>query len=126
MKRILATALAVPVLAGCSTTLASTEVLSIDNTQNVDPTADFTVDGSWDLSYHWDCSSQQSEGVAGADRAEFDIINSDDDTLDSEHPMVVVKGRSGGSSVHFVRSGTFHILVTTPCSWRLAVDEAST
>jgi len=118
-------ALSLSTLTACSTTLASNEVLSIDSSMNVNPTADFAVQGGWDLAYHWDCSAQLSEGTAGADGMQFTVIDSDDDSLNAEHPSLDFKGRSGGSTLTFHRGGTFRIHVVTPCDWRLTVDEVS-
>lgn len=123
MKRLLLAAIALSVLPACSTTLASDEVLSIDSSMNVNPTADFAVQSTWTLAYHWDCSSQISEGTAGANGLSFTVVNSDDDTLNSEHPSLDLKGRSGGSTLTFHRGGTFRIHVETACDWRLTVDE---
>ena len=125
MKRLLVLALLLSTLPACSTTVSNDEVLSIESSQNVNPTADFAVQRRWDLSYHWDCSSQLSEGTAGADGMRFTVINSDDDTLNFEHPSLDLKGRSGGATLKFHVGGTFRIHVVTPCDWRLAVDEVS-
>ena len=125
MKRLLLAALSLSMLPACSTTLSHNEVLSIESSQNVNPTADFAVQQTWDLTYHWDCSSQLSEGTAGADGMQFTVINSDDDSLNSEHPSLDLKGRSGGSTLTFHRGGTFRVHVVTPCDWRLAIDEVS-
>jgi hypothetical protein len=126
MKRMAVMALSLAMLPACSTTVSSSEVLSIDSSQNANPTSDFAVQRAWDLAYHWDCSSQLSEGTAGADGMRFTVINSDDDSLDGEHPSLDLKGRSGGATLSFRRGGTFHIHVVTPCDWRLTVDEAGT
>ena len=125
MRRAFLAALALPLLAACSTTLSQSEVLSVDSSANINPTANFAVQGSWDVTYNYDCAEQQSEGTAGANRIELDVINSDDNSLNSEHPIVKATGRSGSSTVHFHRGGTFDIKVVTPCSWRLSVDEVT-
>lgn len=123
MRRVAVALLSLLTLTACSTTVSNNEVLSIQSSQNVDPTADFAVQHTWDLTYHWDCSSQLSEGTAGADGIRFTVINSDDDSLNSEHPSLDLKGRSGGSTLKFHRGGTFRVDVVTPCDWRLSVDE---
>jgi hypothetical protein len=125
MRRILVAALALTTLTACSTTVANNEVLSLESSQNVDPTPNFAVQHAWTLAYHWDCSSQLSEGTAGADGMQFTVINSDDDTLNSEHPLLSLKGRSGGATLTFHRGGTFRVKVVTPCDWRLSADEES-
>jgi len=108
-----------------ATVLSNAEVLSVDSTQNLNPTGEFTVVGKWDLTYSWDCSSQLSEGVAGADRFAFSVYNADDDSLAADQPTVTATGRKGGTTVHHQRGGTYYIKLTTVCDWRLAVDDLS-
>ena len=115
------------VLTGCNLqALSAAEVVSIDSTQGVDPTGNFTVPGRWDLSYNWDCSRELSQGVAGADRFDMTVYNADDASLAAEHPQVTVLKRKGGSTMHFQRGGTYYVQVDSACDWRLSVEDLGT
>lgn len=111
-------------LAGCNTqALSAAEVLSVDSSQGVDPTGNFTVLGHWGLAYAFDCSREQSEGVAGADRFAMSVYNADDQSLASEHPQVSAISRKGGTTMHFARGGTYFVQVDSACDWRLSVED---
>jgi hypothetical protein len=110
------------VLSGCSgKLLTTTQILDVDSTLRLDPTGSFTVGGAWDLKYTFDCSSQQSQRILNAGQVTLTVFDSDDDSLNFEHPKVTATGRSGGARLHFTRGGTFYVLVETVCSWRVVV-----
>jgi hypothetical protein len=125
MRRALlpiAAVLITAVLSGCSGQgLKNTQILDVDSTLKVDPTGSFTVAGAWDLKYTFDCSNQQSQRLLNANQVALTVFNSDDDSLNSEHATAGAKGRSGGTTLHFTRGGTFYVLVETVCSWRVVV-----
>lgn len=109
-------------LSGCSSQLLkNTQVLDVDSSLHVDPTGSFTVAAAWNLKYTYDCSSQVSQRVANAGHLTLAVFDSDDQSYNFEHPTVSASGRSGGSTLHFVRGGTFYVSVTSVCSWRVVV-----
>lgn len=114
--------LALVALSGCSGQLLKTsQIMDIDSSLRIDPTGSFTVAASWDLKYTYDCSSQKSQGLASANQVTITVYNSDDDSLNAEHPTIVAHGRSGGATLHFKRGGTFYAQIDTVCSWRVVV-----
>ena len=124
MRRPLALLGVVAALAvsGCSNAaLKNTQVLDVDSGAHLDPTGSFTVAAAWNLTYTFDCSSEISQRLAGADTVSLTVFDSDDQSYNFEHPMVSASGRSGGSTLHFSRGGTFFIDVTSSCSWRVVV-----
>ncbi len=109
-------------LGGCSGQLLKTaQVMDLDSSLHINPTGSFTVAAAWDLKYTYDCSSQHSQGLLKANKATVIVYNSDDDSLNAEHPRVTAQGLSGGATVHFKRGGTFYAEVDTVCSWRVVV-----
>ena len=111
-------------LAGCSNQLLkNTQVLDVDSSLHVDPTGSFTVAAAWDLKYTFDCSSQLSQRLIPAGQVTLTVFDSDDQSFNAEHPNLTASGRSGGSTVHFSRGGTFYVQVTSPCSWRVVVTD---
>lgn len=111
-------------LCGCNLQqLTAAEVLSLDSTAGLKDTGNITVAGRWDLSYGWDCSREQSQGTAGADRFAVTVYNSDDDSLAAEHPQVTVIKGKGSGTLHFQRGGTYYAHVDSVCDWRLSVED---
>jgi hypothetical protein len=115
-------ALMTAVLSGCSgQLLKNTQILDVDSSIHVNPTGSFTAGAAWDLKYTFDCSNQQSQRILNAGQVTLTVFDSDDDSLNFEHPTATAKGRNGGATLHFTRGGTFYVLVETVCSWRVVV-----
>jgi hypothetical protein len=103
----------------------STDLVNLDSTQSNNMSGNFTVPGTWDLKYSWDCSKQASQGATDIDRFSMSIYNSDDDSTAFEHPDTTRKGRSGGETLHFKHSGQYYFTIDSPCDWQAKVVDTS-
>ena len=131
MRRLVRSALAVVVaglsLSACSAQLLSqTDVLDLDSSQNINPTGNFSVTGTWTLTGSFDCSRARARGASGASGLQMTVINSDDQSSNSEHPQVTLSGTKGSQTLRFTRGGTFSVQVDTPCDWHLSVVDMGT
>ena len=128
-RRLLTTAAAVLMafaVGGCNAQLLTqSNILDLDSNQMVDPTGNFTLAGSWELKFNYDCSKQHSEGMAGLDRVDLIVYNSDDNSTNFEHPEVHLTGRKQNEVLKFKRGGTFHVYIDTQCDWRLSVIDTN-
>jgi hypothetical protein len=125
MRRILLVAATV-LLAGCSLKFGQSNVLlDVDAASRMNPTDKFTVTGTWDLKYSWDCSKQISQGVGDTSHFGMIIFNADDDTTAFENPETDRTGRSGHDTYHFKQPGAYYVKVNSSCDWRVQVTDTS-
>ena len=123
---LLCAAAAAVSLAGCNTTLLSkSDILDIDSTLQVDPTGNFTVPGTWELHYSYDCSKQRSEGLADLNRFDMIVYDSDDASTNFEHPELHLQGAKHSGVLNFKRGGTFYVFIDSRCDWKLSVVDTS-
>jgi hypothetical protein len=123
---LVAGGLALLALQGCNAQLLTqTDVLDVDNFQAINPTGNFTLAGTWDLKYAFDCSKQRSQGLAGLNQFGMTVYNSDDDSANAEHPTLNLKGSKGGATIHFKRGGTFRVKIDSRCDWRISVIDTN-
>lgn len=127
MKAALLAGLMVLALCACNLKLSSsTDIIDLDNTSyDPSPSGHFTTAGKWDILMNYDCTKQKSEGIAGIDTFDMIVYNADDMSSNSEHPELHLQGVKKTETLHFYRSGTFHISVDSRCDWRVRVLDRS-
>jgi hypothetical protein len=119
---LLAAGLMAVSVGGCNTQLLSkSDILDLDSNLHVDPSGNFTVPGTWELKYSYDCSKQKSEGLADLNRYDMIIYNSDDQSTNFEHPEIHLTGSRHDEVLKFSRGGTFKIFIDTRCDWHFSV-----
>jgi hypothetical protein len=94
---------------------AAPKVLLDEHGNGVKQTATFTVDGSWDLKYSFDCASFGYDG---------NFIVTLYDPAHTNIPIDVpanAMARQGGDTTHQHRKGSYYLEINSECAWTLQV-----
>jgi hypothetical protein len=98
---------------------AAPKVLLDEHGNGIKQTATFTVDGSWDLKYTFDCASFGYDG-------NFILT-----LYDPEHTNIPIDvpanamARQGGDTTHQHRKGSYYLEINSECDWTLQVIDTA-
>lgn len=114
-----------PLMLSCGSG-SSLERLLIDaEGQGDGVTTHFEPPGPWTVSYSWDCRTQRSQGVQGADHFTLTVYNADDKTYVYADPITAKSGLRGSGTLQYSRAGSFYMSVQSVCTWRVTANKSS-
>lgn len=83
-------------------------------------TQKFIVNGDWDLSWSYDCTSQMAS-VGGQGNFQVYIYNGDG-SLSLQNNLINQLGKSDSGVENYHTGGTYYLQVNSVCSWKIKVN----